>query len=483
MGKGQTDKIRKTKIICTLGPATNDYEKVLSLVQAGMNGARFNFSHGTHEEHLALMDLVKKAAKETGTPIALILDTKGPEIRTGTFEGGSAMLTEGSPFTLRTYESVGDSSGCSVSYSEIAGDVVPGSVVLIDDGLVGLTVTDIKDDEVLCRVDNGGVVSDHKSINLPGTHVNLPSLTEQDKKDILFGIEQDIDYIAASFTRSGSDVAILRELLDHNAGGEVKIISKIENSEGLENIDSIIAGSDAIMLARGDLGVEIPPEDVPPIQKRIIAKCTAEGKPIITATQLLDSMMRNPRPTRAEVADIANAVYDGTDCLMLSGETAAGSYPEESIEMMSRVAIATEDSIDYSRLSRAKKNSTDDSITNAIALAVIKASEATEIKAILAPTSSGYTARIVSLLRPDTPVIGFATTSKVTKRMALYWGVEPYQSEYESNITEFYRTILDTAEENGKISKGDTVIMIAGLPIGIGGTTNVMRIHKVGESL
>jgi pyruvate kinase len=429
------------------------------------------------------MDLVKKAAKETGAPIALILDTKGPEIRTGAFEGGSATLTEGSSFTLWTHERVGDSSGCSVSYSEIASDVAPGSVVLIDDGLVGLTVTDIKDGEVICRVDNGGVVSDHKGINLPGTHVNIPSLTEQDKKDILFGIEQDIDYIAASFTRSGDDVAILRELLDNNAGGEVKIISKIENSEGLENIDSIIAMSDAIMLARGDLGVEIPPENVPPIQKRFIAKCIAAGKPIITATQLLDSMIRNPRPTRAEVADIANAVYDGTDCLMLSGETAAGSYPEESIEMMSRVAIATESSIDYGKLSRTEKNPLDTSVTNAIALAVIKASEAMEIKTILAPTSSGYTARMVSLLRPATPVIGFATTSKVTKRMALYWGVEPYQSEYESDIIEFYRTILNIAEANNKVSKGDTVIMISGLPIGIGGTTNVMRIHKVGESL
>jgi pyruvate kinase len=371
-----------------------------------------------------------------------------------------------------------------VTYKGLIRDVSLGDKLLIDDGLIGLTVKEIKDDKIITNVDNGGTVKNNKSINLPGTHINLPSLTDKDREDIKFGIENGVDFIASSFTRSGDDVARLRSFMDATEnGGDIKIISKIENIEGIENIDEIIATSDGIMVARGDLGVEIASELVPSVQKEIIQKCNKAGKFVITATQMLDSMMRNPRPTRAEVADVANAIYDGTDCVMLSGETASGEYPLEAVQMMTRICKVTESEVDYEKHVQIRRSKLENSVYNSIGLAACSAAENLSAKAILAPTSSGYTASIMSAFRPSKPIIAFAMNPRIVRKMALYWGVKPYLCEYMDEIESFFNHIISIAKKKNDIEDGDLSILVVGLPLGTGAKTNTVRIHTVGKGI
>jgi pyruvate kinase len=473
--------MKKTKIICTIGPASEDKDTLKKLMEAGMNGARFNFSHGTHDEQRKKMDLVKEVRVELNLPIPIILDTKGPEIRTGDFEGGIAQLSEGEDFTICFDGRVGNERSCSVSYNELVDDVKPGDKILIDDGLIELTVDAVRDSKIHATIDNGGTVKDKKGINVPGGHVNLPSITESDKKDIIFGIEQGVDFIAASFIRTGEDVKYLRKFLDDNGGKEVGIISKIENKEGIDHIDEIIEGSDGIMVARGDMGVEIPAYDVPLVQKRIIKKCNRGGRFVITATQMLDSMMRNPRPTRAEVADVANAILDGSDTVMLSGETAAGKYPLESLEMMVSIASAVEKGIDYRGKLRKRQRDLDNTVTNAIGYATCSSAESLDAKAIITPTASGYTARVISGFRPECPIFSFTPKANVMRRLALVWGVIPYYHPQIEIMEEFMSNVMEETKKEGLLKDGDLVIVTAGLPLGIGGKTNMMRIHSVGE--
>jgi pyruvate kinase len=444
-----------------------------------MNGARLNFSHGNHAEQAEKIQLIKETSATLQIPVAIILDTKGPEIRTGKFEGGKVSLTKGETFTLTTKEQLGNQKGCSVSYEGIITDVRRGDTILIDDGLIALTIKDIKPNEIMTEIENDGELSDHKSINLPGTHVNLPSLTEDDKKDILFGITHDIDYVAASFTRTAEDVLRLRAFLDNHEGKEIRIISKIENKEGVNNIDEIIEISDAVMIARGDLGVEIPQEQVPILQKEIIKKCNRKGRLVITATQMLDSMIRNPRPTRAEVADVANAIFDGTDCVMLSGETATGEYPVNAVQMMASVAAAAEGDIDYPKRGRAIREAMDDTITKAVGFSACSAAESLCARAILTPTTSGYTAAVMASFRPDAPIAAYATTERVMRRMTLYWGVQPYYHVFTDDAEGFFQDTIGDVLAKGSVESGDYVILVAGHPFGIGGTTNMMRVQKV----
>ena len=473
--------MNKTKIICTIGPASEDRETLKKLMNAGMNGARFNFSHGTHEEQKEKMDMIKEVREELGLPVPIILDTKGPEIRTGNFGDGSVELKEGQKFTITTENMIGNGDVCSTTYKELPKDVKPGDKILIDDGLIELTVDKVGEYEIQTTVNNGGMIKDKRGINVPGVSVNLPAITENDKKDILFGITQNIDFIAASFIRKGKDVDYLRKFLNENDGDSVRIISKIENKEGIDNIDDIIDASDGIMVARGDMGVEIPAEDVPLTQKSIIRKCNRKGKFVITATQMLDSMIRNPRPTRAEVADVANAILDGSDVVMLSGETAAGKYPVESVEMLVNVAKSTEKGIDYDGTIKKHRASMEHSVTNAIGYATCSSAESLGAEAIIAPTTSGYTARVMSSFRPQCPVISYSTSRRVMRRLALVWGVIPYYHEYMDEADVFFANVIEEAKHEGLIKDGDLIVLTAGLPLGIGGKTNMMRIHTVGE--
>lgn len=473
--------MNKTKIICTIGPACEDKETMKKLMEAGMNGARLNFSHGNHDEQKIKMDLIKEVREELRLPIPIILDTKGPEIRTGDFKNGEAELKEGQEFRITTDNVLGDEKMCSTTYLDIAGDVSQGDRILIDDGLIELTVDRVENNEIVTVVNNGGTVKNKKGINIPGVHVNLLSITENDKKDILFGISQNVDFIAASFIRTGRDVEYLRKFLNDNAGESLRIISKIENKEGIDNIDDIIDASDGIMVARGDMGVEIPAEDVPLIQKSIIRKCNMKGKFVITATQMLDSMIRNPRPTRAEVADVANAVLDGTDAIMLSGETAAGKYPVESVEMMVNVSKSAEKGIDYDGIIKKHRARMESSLTNTIGFATCSSAESLGAAAIIAPTTSGYTARVMSSFRPQCPIISFSTSRRVMRRLSLVWGVIPYYHEYMDAADIFFANVVKESKNEGLIKDGDIIVLTAGLPLGIGGTTNMMRIMTVGE--
>ncbi len=473
--------MKKTKIICTIGPTSEDREMLKSLMEAGMDGARLNFSHGNHNEQKEKMDLVKELRDELDIPVPIILDTKGPEIRTGDFKDGKAELKEGNKFTITTEDVLGDGSICATSYKELPKDVKPGDKILIDDGLIELTVDKVKGKNIETTVNNGGPVKNKKSINVPGVHVNLPSITGHDKKDILFGIQQEVDFIAASFIRTGEDVKYLRRFLDENEGQKVRIISKIENKEGIDHIDDIIAESDGVMVARGDMGVEIPAYDVPLVQKKIIKKCNRSGIFVITATQMLDSMIRNPRPTRAEVADVANAILDGSDTIMLSGETASGKYPLETVEMMVSVARSVEEGIDYRGKLRKRKRDQEDTVTNAIGYSTCSTAESLDAKAIIAPTTSGYTARVLASFRPESPIIAFSTSKSVVRRLALVWGVIPYYHEYMEAADRFFESVIDETKKEGLISDGDLVVLTAGLPLGIGGKTNMMRILTVGE--
>ena len=469
---------KKTKIVCTLGPASDKEDILKELVKSGLNVCRFNFSHGSHEEHKQRMDLVKKVREELNQPVAILLDTKGPEIRTGSFELPEVLLEEGQEFIITMEEVKGNNKICTVSYKGLVKDVVAGDTILIDDGLVGLRVKEVTNNEIRCIVENSGIVKNHKGVNVPGVKINLPALTEKDISDIEFGISQGIDFIAASFVRKASDVLAIREVLTKNGAEHIEIISKIENQEGIDNIDEIIAVSDGIMVARGDLGVEIPTEEVPIVQKMMIEKCNKVGKPVITATQMLDSMIRNPRPTRAEVTDVANAIYDGTDAIMLSGETAAGKYPIEAVKTMAAIAKRTESSLNYDVILKGKTIQ-DKSVTNAISLATCTTAMSLDASAIITFTSSGYTAKMVSRFRPISPIIATTQDEGVMRRLALCWGVYPVKTSGVGNIDAMIENSIESTKKINYVKDGDLVVITAGAPIGVKGTTNLIKVHTI----
>ncbi len=478
--------MKKTKIVCTIGPASESKEILMDMIQEGMNVARLNFSHGNHEEQLARINEIKAAREELKTPVALLLDTKGPEIRTGNFADGEIFLEIGQIFTMTTRDVVGTNEICSVSYKDLAKDVEVGGTILIDDGLIELEIQEIIDEtDMKCLVKNAGPVKNYKGVNVPGAKINLPALSEKDIADLKFGIENDVDFIAASFVRRVDDVLAVRKVLEDNGGEKIQIISKIENQEGVDNVSMIIEASDGVMVARGDLGVEIPAEQIPMIQKQIIKECNTHGKPVITATQMLDSMMRNPRPTRAEVTDVANAIYDGTDAIMLSGETAAGSYPIESVQTMSKIALTTEGSLDYNMILREKGLDKLETVTVTDSICHATCVSAHELKAaaILTATSSGYTGRMVAKFRPEAPIIVSTASKKVMRQACLSWGTYPMIIETKDSSEEIFDYSVQRALRAKFIKQGDLVVITAGIPVGIAGTTNMLKVHIVGEIL
>ena len=471
--------MKKTKMICTVGPASETEEILTKFMEAGMNASRHNFSHGDHEEHRGRIDLIKRVAKKLNREIAIVLDTKGPEIRTGKFEPKKIELQKGTEFTIYAGgDVVGDTTKCCVTYEGLADDVKPGNTILIDDGLVGLTVKSVNGKAVVCEVNNTGFVGTHKGVNVPNVSIKLPALTEKDRSDLKFGCEVGVTAIAASFIRKAEDVLDIRKLLNDNGGENILIISKIENQEGVDNIDSIIEVSDGIMVARGDLGVEIPIENVPGVQKMIIEKCNNAGKIVITATQMLDSMMRNPRPTRAEVSDIANAILDGTDAIMLSGESANGDYPIESVETMAKIAITTEARLKYEVAISSAKNHIP-AIAGVISRATCNAASELEATAIISSTQTGATARRLSQCRPECPIVAVTPSEKVARALGLSWGVYPVVSSKVESTDEMMEKSVSIAEAQGFIKKGDTVIMAAGVPVHKVGTTNLMKVTIV----
>ena len=470
--------MRKTKIICTIGPASEGEDKLRELMLAGMNVARFNFSHGTHEEQKAKFARVLKVSNELGLPVATLLDTKGPEIRLRDFEGGKAMLEPGQTFTLTTEEIMGTSEKASISYKGLKNDVSTGSMILIDDGKIEMRVEKITDTEIQCRVINGGKVSNHKGINVPGAVLSMPYISEVDYADIRFRAEMGYDFLAASFVRTREDIIEVRKILDEY-NSKAKVIAKIENMQGIQNLDEILEVSDGIMVARGDMGVEIPLEEVPVLQKQMIKKAVAQGKHVITATQMLESMITNPRPTRAETADVANAIYDGTTAIMLSGESAAGAYPIEAVKTMARIAERTEQDIDYkSRLKKVEsENSTD--ITTAISHACCTTAMDLNASAIITVTMSGFTAGMISRYKPGCPIIGCSVNPRVCRQLSLSWGVAPILIEKEDKADVLFEEATRAAEKAGYIKKGDIVVLTAGVPLGISGRTNMIRVIEV----
>jgi len=473
--------MRKTKIVCTIGPASESVEKLVELINAGMNVARLNFSHGSHEEHAARITSIREASKKTGRTVAILLDTKGPEIRTLDFEGGQAELITGNEVIITTEPVVGTAEKFAVSYEGLIDDVHVGSKILIDDGLIGLEVIGIEGNDIRTKVLNSGLVKNKKGVNVPNVRVNLPGITEKDISDIEFGIEQSVDFIAASFVRKASDVLEIRELLGKHGAEYIQIIPKIENQEGIDNIDEILEVSDGLMVARGDMGVEIPPEEVPIVQKLLIKKCNNLGKPVITATQMLDSMQRNPRPTRAEASDVANAILDGTDAIMLSGETAAGSYPIESVSMMNSIALRIEKSLQYEELFKKRQRENKGTITDAIGQSVAATALNLKVAAIIAPTESGHTAKMISKYRPKAPILAITSDIRICRRLTLVWGVQTEYRERANSTDEMLQHAMEAAQDAKFVSNGDTVIITAGLPVGETGMTNMMKIHVVGD--
>ena len=475
--------MRKTKIVCTLGPATNDVEIMKQLIHNGMDAARINFSHGTYETHAETIAKLKQAREELNAPIPLILDTKGPEIRVKTFKEDKVRLEEDATFTLTTREVEGDVNIVSVTYADLPKDVRRGSRILIDDGLIELKVEDITETDVVCKVVNGGVVKSRKGVNLPGVEVNLPSLMEKDIEDLKFGVENGFDIVAASFIRSAEDVLKIRRVLEENGGGQMHIISKIENQQGVENIDKILEASDGIMVARGDLGVEIPPEEVPLVQKILIAKANRIGKPVITATQMLESMVHSPRPTRAEANDVANAIFDGSDAIMLSGETAAGAYPLEAVATMARIALKAESAVDYAAKLANTTEPARVNITNAISMAACATAAELKTAAITTVTKSGFTARMISRYRPACPLIASTSDETVWRQMNLIWGCKPMLYTGELPRGGVFDTALEIAVKSGLLKNGDTVVSALGMPLGFSGATNTLRVDIVGDVL
>jgi pyruvate kinase len=473
----------KTKIVCTLGPATDNIETLKDLIKAGMSVARLNFSHGSHEEHKVRVDMFRQAVKELGVPVGLLLDTKGPEIRLRKFEKGEVELKTGDSFTLTIDEVVGTEEIVSVSYKGLPGDIEKGSRILIADGLVELKVTSKTDKNIDCVVINGGAIGDNKGVNVPGATISMPFLSERDKLDLKFSVDNDFDFIAASFVRGPNDIKDMKKLLDDFGGGFIKIIAKIENRDGVRNIDDIVHISDGVMVARGDMGVEIPFEELPSIQKDIIKKCGIAGIPAITATQMLDSMIRNPRPTRAEITDVANAIYDGTSALMLSGETSIGKYPVDTVKVMAKIAAKTESDIDYIKRFNNTHITVSRNITNAISQATCETAHSLGAAAILSLTKSGHTARMVSKYRPACPIIAMTVLPKVYNQLSLSWGVFPVLTEEKYTTEEIFEQSIIKAEETDLIKNGDLIVITGGFPAGISGATNTLRVHIVGDVL
>ncbi len=468
--------MRKTKVICTLGPAVDSVEAISKLLKLGMNGARFNFSHGSHESQLQTLERLRTAMSETGLSAAVILDTKGPEIRVKTFADGPVILKEGDTFTLRTDEVEGSASQVSVTYPGLCEDVTVGNAILVDDGLISLRVEEIAPPAIRCRVENGGKLSNNKSINIPGAAIQLPALTERDKSDLRFAVEQGFDYIAASFVRSAADVAEIRNYLDSCGGQGICIISKVENQQGVDNLEEIARASDGVMVARGDLGVEIPASKVPYIQKKMIKKCREMGKTVIVATQMLDSMMHNPRPTRAEVSDVANAVYDGTCCVMLSGETAGGKYPFEALKTMVDIVTEAEGGMDYwKKFQKGLAASSNSGISDAVTRTCCLMAADLGAAAILTATQSGYTARLISRFHPACPVMALSPDPTVCRQLSIVWGVQAFRSRDFSSTDEIFIRCGDVAVAKGIVREGDTVVITCGVPVGKSGNTNLIK--------
>ena len=476
--------MRKTKIVCTIGPASESEEMLEKLMNAGMNVARLNFSHGSHEEHKARIDTIRKVAKRLNKTIGLLLDTKGPEIRTHNMKDGLIVLEKGKEVIVSMNEVEGTPEKFSVTYENLINDVNIGSYILLDDGLVELQVKEINKDkgEVKCDILNTGELKNKKGVNLPGVKVNLPGITDKDADDIRFGIKENVDFIAASFVRRPSDVLDIRQILEEEKA-EITIFPKIENQEGIDNIEEILEVSDGLMVARGDMGVEIPPESVPMVQKDLIRKCNKLGKPVITATQMLDSMQRNPRATRAEASDVANAIYDGTDAVMLSGETAAGQYPEEAVKTMRNIAVSAEAAQDYKKLLSDRTKLVETSLVNAIGVSVAHTALNLNVKAIVAATESGSTARTISKYRPHSDIIAVTPSEKIARQCAIVWGVNPVVKEGRKTTDALLNNAVATAVETGRVSNGDLIIITAGVPTGEKGTTNMMKIHLVGDEI
>ncbi len=476
--------MKKTKIVGTIGPASESENVLKELFLNGLNVCRLNFSHGSHEEHKKRIDNIKTVREKLNMPIGIMLDTKGPEIRLGDFKDGVIEIEEGDIFTLTTRDILGDKSIVSISYVGLPKDVEEGTRILIDDGLVELKVLEIMDGtDIKCLALNNGTLKNHKGVNVPNVKINLPAITKKDIDDILFGIENEIDFIAASFVRKASDVLEIRKILEENNGEFIEIISKIENQEGVDNIDEILAASDGIMVARGDLGVEIQTEEMPLVQKELIRKSNLVGKPVITATQMLDSMMRNPRPTRAEVTDVANAILDGSSAIMLSGETAAGKYPIESVRTMYNIATRTEESLDYGQILNSKVAISEVSTTNAIGKATCTTAMDLGASAIITATSSGYTSKAISKFRPKSPIIAATTTESVMRRLSLVWGVYPVLSPYSNSTDDVIELSIQSAVDKGYVKEGDLVVITAGIPVGTSGSTNLIKVHTVGKVL
>jgi len=470
--------MRKTKIICTLGPASESEEKLRELMLAGMNVARFNFSHGTHEEHKVKYDRVVKVSNELGLHVATLLDTKGPEIRLKDIEGGRTELKPGQQFILTTDEVLGNNEKAAITYKNLKNDISVGTTILIDDGLIEMVVEDINETDIICTVINGGPISDHKGVNVPGATLSMPYISDVDRSDIMFGCDMGFDFLAASFVRCKEDILEVRKIIEDH-GSHMKIIAKIENMQGIHNLDEILEASDGIMVARGDMGVEIPMEEVPVVQKRMIKKAEALGKHVITATQMLESMIKNPRPTRAEATDIANAIYDGTTAIMLSGESAAGLYPVEAVKTMAKIAERTEQDIDYEGRMKRRKEIDNFDITTAISHATCTTAMDLKASAIITVTISGFTAGMIARYKPGCPIIACSVSPRVCRQLNLSWGVTPVWIARESTADDLFEEAVHAAEEAGYIKKGDKVVLTAGVPLEISGNTNMIRVVEV----
>ncbi len=474
--------MRKTKIVCTLGPSTDEPGVLREMIENGMNVARFNFSHGSYEDHKKRFDELKALREELDLPVAALLDTRGPEIRLRHFEGGSTVLKINQIFTLTTRELMGNNEICSITYKDLPADVKVGTRILLDDGLISMVVTECTATDIVCRVDNGGRIKDRKGVNVPGVALSMPYMSQQDKEDILFGIREGFDFVAASFCRTEHDVLQIRSFLDKN-GGRMQMIAKLENQEGVDNIAAILAVSDGVMIARGDMGVEINYAEIPVIQKRIISWAQINGKTVITATQMLESMVSNPRPTRAEITDVANAVYDGTSAVMLSGETAAGQFPLEALRTMVTIVNRTEADINYFRRMLKTPVETQLGVSGATAHAACTTATNTNASAIITVSKSGTTARRISKYRPETPIVACVMDLVVRRQLSIVWGVTPILMPYAENTDEMIEVSVASAKEAKLVFDGDIAIVTAGVPAGISGTTNVMKVHMVGECL
>lgn len=476
--------MRKTKIVCTLGPASNNEKTIEAMLRAGMNVMRLNFSHGTHEEHEQTIARFRKVRDELKMSAAVLLDTKGPEIRTGNFVNGKETLENGQQFVLTTEDIEGTSERCSVTYKNLPKELKPGNLVLINDGAIVIRVKETTDTEVKGVVVHGGVISNHKGINLPNVNLQMKYMSEQDKADILFGIAHDVDYVAASFVRTAQDVREVRKLLDNNGGNEIKIIAKIESTQGIENFEEILDVADGIMVARGDMGVEVAYEKLPGIQKRIIRRCVQSGKIAITATQMLESMINNPMPTRAEITDVANAVFDGTSAVMLSGETAAGKYPQQAVKTMAKIALQAEADLPKGPAKNPVWHEMDKlDITNAVGHAVCTLANDIHAAAIMAITKTGYTASRMSKFRPETMIIGATPYEKTFHQMALYWGVTPLMTDYRYEVEVLFRHCAIRAIKEGILKNGDNVVISAGVPVDVPGNTNTIRVIEADDEV